>query len=39
MHDDQDGWLKALKLKDYAPRRVRRPAMLQQVLFTHTDAV
>ena len=35
----EDGWLKALRLKDYAPSRVRRPGMLQQVLFTHTDAV
>ena len=34
-----DGWLKALRLKDYAPRSVRRSGMLQQVLFTHTDAV
>ena len=34
-----DGWLKALKLEDYAPRRARRPEMLQQVLFAYTDAV
>ena len=35
----EDGWLKALKLEDYAPRRSRRPEMLQQVLFAYTDAV
>ncbi len=34
-----DGWLKALRLDDYAPRTPRRPAMLQQVLFAYTDAV
>lgn len=33
------GWLKALRLEDYAPRRSRRPGMLQQVLFAYTDAV
>jgi hypothetical protein len=32
-----DGWLKALRLEDYAPRRAR-PEMLQQVLFAFTDA-
>jgi hypothetical protein len=32
-----DGWLKALRLEDYAPRRAR-PEMLQQVLFALTDA-
>ena len=35
----EDGWLKAFKLEDYAPRRSRRPEMLQQVLFAYTDAV
>ena len=35
----EDGWLKALRLEDYAPRNPRRPGMLQQVLFPHTDAV
>jgi transposase InsO family protein len=34
-----EGWLKALKLEDYAPRRPRQPGMLQQVLFAYTDAV
>ena len=34
-----DGWLKALRLEDYAPRRPRRPRMLQQVLFAYTDAL
>jgi hypothetical protein len=32
----EEGWLKALKLEDYAPRRSRRPEMLQQVLFLPT---
>ena len=32
-----DGWLKALRLEDYAPRRAR-PEMRQQVLFAFTDA-
>lgn len=36
---DDDGWLKALRLQDYAPRRRSRPGMLQQVLFAYTDAV
>jgi hypothetical protein len=35
----EDGWLKVLRLDDYAPRSSRRPQMLQQVLFTYTDAV
>jgi putative transposase len=35
----EDGWLKALRLEDYAPRRSRRPEMLQQVLFAYTEAV
>jgi hypothetical protein len=34
-----DGWLKALKLDGYAPRRSRRPEMLQQVLFPYADAL
>ena len=34
-----DGWLKALRLKDYAPRTARRPDMLQQVLFAYMDAI
>jgi len=34
-----DGWLKALKLDGYAPRRSRRPEMLQQVLFPYTEAL
>ena len=35
----EDGWLKALRLEDYAPWTARRPDMLQQVLFSYTDAV
>ncbi len=34
-----DGWLKTLRLEDCAPRSPRRPTMLQQVFFAHTDAV
>ena len=35
----EDGWLKALRMADYAPRSARRPDMLEQVLFPYTDAV
>ncbi len=35
----EEGWLKALRLEDYAPRKARRPGMLQQVLFAYTDAI
>ncbi len=34
-----EGWLRALRLADYTPRRSRRPEMLQQALFAFTDAV
>ena len=34
-----DGWLRALRLEDYAPRSPRRPGMLQQALFPYTDAI
>ena len=32
------GWLKALKLDEYAPRRPRRPQSLQEVLFPYLGA-
>jgi putative transposase len=35
----EDGWLKVLRLEDYAPRSSCQPEMLQQVLFTYTDAI
>ncbi|MBA3617701.1 MAG: helix-turn-helix domain-containing protein [Rubrobacteraceae bacterium] len=35
----EEGWLKALRLEDYAPRTARRADMLQQVLFAYTDAI
>jgi len=35
----EDGWLKALRLEDYALRSSNRPKMLQQLLFGYTDAV
>lgn len=34
-----DGWLRMLRLDDYALRRPRRPDMLQHVLFAYTDAL
>ena len=33
-----DGWLRALRLEDYAARRARRPGMLQQALFPYHEA-
>ncbi|WP_119071175.1 hypothetical protein [Rubrobacter indicoceani] len=35
----EGGWLKAVRQKDYAPRRPRKPQSLQQVLFAHTEAM
>jgi hypothetical protein len=32
-----EGWLKALKLEEYAPRRTQWSQALQQVLFTYTE--
>jgi hypothetical protein len=32
------GWLKALSLKGYAPRRPRGPLALQQALFPYAEA-
>ena len=37
LHDA--GWLKALKLEEYAPRRPKRPAALQEVLFPYLEAL
>jgi hypothetical protein len=34
----EDGWLKALRLEDYAARRPRRPRALQQTLFPYHEA-
>jgi putative transposase len=34
-----EGWMKFLKLDEYAPRRLRLPDGLQQVLFPYTEAV
>ncbi len=33
------GWLKAMKLQEYAPRRPRGPMALQEVLFPYLDAL
>ena len=35
----KDGWLKMLRLEDYAPWKRRRPQMLQEVLFSYLDVV
>lgn len=35
----EEGWIKALKLGEYASRRLRRPGKLQQSLFPYTEAV
>ncbi len=35
----EEGWLKAIRLRDYAPRTPRRPELLQQVLFPYTEAI
>ncbi len=35
----ESGWLKVLKLDEYAPRRPRKPLALQQVLFAYTEAI
>jgi hypothetical protein len=35
----EDGWLRAVRLDDYAPRRPRRPEMLRQILSSYTEAV
>jgi hypothetical protein len=34
-----DGWLKALRLGEYAPRKTREPQALQQVLFAYPEAL
>ncbi len=36
---DDAGWLKALKLTEYAPRKAPRPQALQAVLFPYLDAL
>jgi hypothetical protein len=33
-----EGWIKFLKLNEYAPRRVRRPDELQEMLLPLADA-
>ncbi len=34
----ESGWLKALRLEDYAPRRRSWPESLQQALFAYHEA-
>jgi hypothetical protein len=34
----EEGWIKFLKLNEYAPRRVRRPDELQEMLLPLADA-
>jgi hypothetical protein len=36
---DEVGWLKALRLEGYAPRRSPVPLALQEVLFPYLDAL
>ena len=36
---EEAGWLKALRLHDYAPRGPRRPTKPQQALFPYADAL
>ena len=35
----EEGWLKTIRLRDYAPRGPRSPELLQQVLFPYTQAI
>lgn len=35
----EEGWVKFLKLDEYAPRKPRRPNELQGVLFTYAEAI
>ena len=35
----EDGWMKFLKLDEYAPRLPQRPDKLQQALFSYTAAI
>ncbi|MCA1837683.1 MAG: DDE-type integrase/transposase/recombinase, partial [Actinobacteria bacterium] len=35
----EEGWLKALRLADYAPRMPRHAELLQEVLFPYTEAI
>lgn len=35
----EEGWIKVLKLDEYAPRQPRRPGELQQDLFPYTEAI
>ncbi len=35
----EEGWMKFVKLDEYAPRRPHRPDELQQVLFSYTEAI
>ena len=35
----EEGWIKAIKLEEYAPRMPRCPDKLQQALFPYTEAI
>jgi hypothetical protein len=35
----EEGWLKVLRLDDYAARRSRQPETLQQMLFPYRQAI
>jgi hypothetical protein len=36
---DEEGWLKVLRLEEYAPRRPLRQLALQQALFSYKEAI
>ena len=35
----EEGWIRVLKLDEYAPRQPRRHDKMQQVLFPYTEAI
>lgn len=35
----EEGWVKVIKLNEYAPRQARHPDELQQILFTYAEAI
>jgi hypothetical protein len=39
VNSGEGGWLKALKMSEYALRKPRRPEKLQDALFPYLDAI
>jgi hypothetical protein len=35
----ENGWLKALRLDEYVPRKLQRPVAMQQALFAYAEAL